>query len=118
MGPSLCHQFRIVIREALPILFGQLSEPPTRASAFGFLREHFEPLRQRLPRDVATWLLATGSFFCDAEHRQQVADFFGPHAQHIEGGERTLAQSLERVDLCIAQRAALRPGLERFLTRY
>ncbi|MCY1020411.1 M1 family metallopeptidase [Pyxidicoccus sp. MSG2] len=105
-------------REALPILFGQLSEPPTRAGAFGFLREHFEPLRQRLPRDISTWLLATGSFFCDAEHRQQVADFFGPHARQIEGGERTLAQSLERVDLCIAQRAALRPGLERFLTRY
>ncbi|MFP2930069.1 ERAP1-like C-terminal domain-containing protein, partial [Pyxidicoccus sp. 3LG] len=105
-------------REALPILFGLLSETPTREVAFDFLREHFEPLRQRLPRDTATWLLATGGAFCDAEHRQQVADFFGPHSKQIEGGERVLAQSLERVDLCIAQRAALRPGLERFLGRY
>ena len=102
-------------REALPILFGQLAEPSTRAGAFRFLREQFEPLLQRLPRDTAAWLLATAGYFCDAEQRQQVADFLGPHARRIEGGERALAQSLERVDLCIAQREALRPGLERFL---
>ncbi|QSQ23529.1 M1 family metallopeptidase [Pyxidicoccus parkwayensis] len=105
-------------REALPILFNQLSEPPTRVGAFGFLREHFEPLRQRLPRDVSMWLLASGGFFCDAEHRQQAADFLGPRAEQLEGGERALAQALERVDLCIAQRKALRPGLERFLAHY
>ncbi|MCP3144383.1 M1 family metallopeptidase [Pyxidicoccus xibeiensis] len=105
-------------REALPVLFGQLSTVPTRSVAFDFVREHFEPLRKRLPRDTATWLLATGGSFCDAAHRQQALDFFSPYTRQIEGGERVLAQSLERVDLCIAQRAALRPGLERFLGRY
>ncbi|WP_164009458.1 M1 family metallopeptidase [Pyxidicoccus trucidator] len=105
-------------REALPILFGQLAEPPTRAGAFAFLREHFESMLQRLPRDSAAWLLATGGYFCDAGQRQQVADFLGPHALRIDGGARALAQSLERVDLCIAQREALRPGLERFLGGY
>ncbi len=105
-------------REALPILFGLLYEASTRAVAFDFLREHFEPLRQRLPRDTSAWLLSVGGFFCDAGQRQQVADFFGPRAAGIEGGERVLAQALERVDLCIAQREALRPGLERFLSGY
>ncbi|MFP2910987.1 ERAP1-like C-terminal domain-containing protein, partial [Pyxidicoccus sp. 3LFB2] len=105
-------------REALPILFGQLNEVPTRAGAFGFLREHFEPLRNRLPRDTAAWLLASGGYFCDAGQRQQAAEFLGPYARQLDGGERALAQSLERVDLCIAQREALRPGLERFLGGY
>ncbi|WP_426754453.1 M1 family aminopeptidase [Myxococcus sp. Y35] len=105
-------------REALPILFRQLEALPTRAVAFDFLREHFEALRERLPRDIAPWLLSTGGFFCDAEHRKQFASFFEPHASAFEGGERILAQTLERVDLCIAQREALRPGLERFLRRY
>jgi alanyl aminopeptidase len=73
---------------------------------------------QRLPRDSAAWLLATGGYLCDAGQRQQVADFLGPHALRIDGGARALAQSLERVDLCIAQREALRPGLERFLGGY
>ncbi|MBZ4421034.1 M1 family metallopeptidase [Myxococcus sp. RHSTA-1-4] len=105
-------------REALPILFGQLYGPTTRAGAFDFLREHFQLLLQRLPRDTAAWLLNTGGAFCDAGDRQRVAGFFAPHAARIEGGERVLAQALERVDLCIAQREALRPGLERFLGRY
>ncbi|QQR43259.1 M1 family metallopeptidase [Myxococcus xanthus] len=105
-------------REALPILFRQLEEQSTRAGAFDFLREHFETLRERLPRDIAPWLLGTGGFFCDAEHRARFAAFFAPYAPTFEGGERALAQALERVDLCIAQREALRPGLERFLRRY
>ncbi|NPC84531.1 M1 family metallopeptidase, partial [Pyxidicoccus fallax] len=105
-------------REALPILYGQLSTPTTRAPAFDFLREHFQQLLQRLPRDTAAWLLHTGGFFCDAGDRQRVAGFFAPHAARIDGGERVLAQALERVDLCIAQREALRPGLERFLGKY
>ncbi len=105
-------------REALPILFGQLSTAATREGAFAFLREHFEALRGRLPRDLVGWLLSAGGAFCDASHRQQAAAFFGPHARQAEGGERALAQSLERVDLCIAQREALRPGLERFLAGY
>ncbi|HZI10157.1 MAG TPA: M1 family aminopeptidase, partial [Myxococcus sp.] len=105
-------------REALPILFGQLASASTREGAFAFVREHFEALRGRLPRDLAGWLLGAGGAFCDAAHRQQAAAFFGPRAREIEGGERALAQSLERVDLCIAQREALRPGLERFLVRY
>ncbi|MCE9673311.1 M1 family metallopeptidase [Myxococcus stipitatus] len=105
-------------REALPLLFGLLSETSTRPAAFAFLREHFDALRERLPRDLSTWLLTTGGFFCDANHRQQVADFFGPRAHDFAGGERALAQTLERVDLCIARREALGPGLERFLARY
>ncbi|MFP2959228.1 ERAP1-like C-terminal domain-containing protein [Myxococcus sp. 1LA] len=105
-------------REALPILIRQLEHLPTRADAFAFLREHFEALRERLPRDLAAWLLSTGGVFCDAEHREQFAAFFTPLASMLEGGERALAQSLERADLCIAQREALRPGLERFLKRY
>ncbi|GHG65665.1 aminopeptidase [Comamonas sp. KCTC 72670] len=105
-------------REALPILFRQFEELPTRAGALDFLTTHFEALRNRLPRDIAPWLLSLGGSFCDAEHREQLATFFAPHASALEGGERALAQSLERVDLCIAQREALRPGLERFLSRY
>ncbi|TQF12306.1 M1 family metallopeptidase [Myxococcus llanfairpwllgwyngyllgogerychwyrndrobwllllantysiliogogogochensis] len=109
---------KVDTREALAILFGQLSEAHTREVAFGFLREHFDTLRERLPRDLSTWLLSGGGFFCDAEHREEVARFFGPRARDFEGGERALAQSLERVDQCIAQREALRPGLTRFLARY
>ncbi|WP_338863984.1 M1 family metallopeptidase [Myxococcus stipitatus] len=109
---------KVDTREALAILFGQLSESATREVAFTFLRENFDTLRGRLPRDISTWLLSSGGVFCDAGHREEVAHFFGPRAADFEGGERALAQSLERVDQCIAQREALRPGLTRFLARY
>ncbi|WP_408889343.1 M1 family metallopeptidase [Myxococcus faecalis] len=109
---------KVDTREALAILFGLLSEAPTREVAFTFLHEHFDALRERLPRDLTTWLLGGGGFFCDAAHRDEVARVFGPRARDVEGGERVLAQSLERVDQCIAQREALRPGLTRFLARY
>lgn len=43
--------------------------------------------------------------------------FFKERAARYPGGPKILARTLESVDLCIAQRESLQPGLVRFLSR-
>jgi alanyl aminopeptidase len=59
-----------------------------------------------------------GSGFCSAPERAEMEAFFKPKVDGYAGGPRILAQSLERIDLCIARRQALGPSLAEFLKRY
>ena len=43
--------------------------------------------------------------------------FFKERAARYPGGPKILERTLEGVDLCIAQRESLQPGLVRFLSR-
>jgi alanyl aminopeptidase len=68
--------------------------------------------------DFAAYLPMVGAGFCSAPERAEVEAFFKPKVEGYAGGPRILAQALERIDLCIARRAALGPSLAEFLKRY
>jgi alanyl aminopeptidase len=99
------------------IASGMLGEEATREPFYAFVKEHFDALVERLPHEARGYMPVFGSAFCDAAHRQDVAAFFQERSARDPGGPQFLAQALERVDLCIAQREALQPGLTRFLSR-
>jgi cytosol alanyl aminopeptidase len=44
--------------------------------------------------------------------------FFADRVKDYNGGPRTLAQTLEGIDLCIAARKSLAPELTAFLNHY
>ncbi len=102
-----------------PLLFGPLSYRETEALPFDFVRHNLDALMPRLPREVgedfAADLPATGRAFCDAERRAEVANFFGERVKSYSGGERNLQNTLERIDVCIARKAALGPSVAEFL---
>jgi alanyl aminopeptidase len=111
------------MREAFsPLLFGPLVYPATRNLPFEFVRENLDALLARLPREVggdfAGSLPLVGNSFCDAAQRDRVKLFFGPKVKNYNGGERTLAQTLEGIDQCIAKSAQLGPEYRAFLSRY
>jgi alanyl aminopeptidase len=105
-------------RESLAIPRFLTDDPATRTLAYDFVKQNYEALVARLPRgsifDGGSFLVAVGGRFCDEGHRADVEAFFGPKAQSSPGAPRTLAQTLERIDLCIAQRRVLEPSLASF----
>ena len=96
---------------------GMLTEETTREQFYTYVKEHFDALMARMPNEVGGHLPALGGAFCDATHRQDVETFFQERAARYPGGPEILERTLEGVDLCIAQRDSLQPGLVRFLSR-
>lgn len=108
------------MREAFfPLLFGPLEHRATQALPFQFVRAHIDELLKVLPGgvtgDLASVLPVVGEPFCNAGSRAQVEQFFHDRVQKFVGGPRALAQSLERIDLCIQQKAKLGPAIEQYL---
>ncbi|MBF5042060.1 MULTISPECIES: M1 family metallopeptidase [Myxococcaceae] len=106
------------LRESYTLLSGPLEEPTTRQQAYDFFKENYDALVARFPRDYGAYLTMGASHFCDAAHREDVQAFFGERTPKLPGGKRVLAQTLETVDLCIAQKAAQGESLGRYLAKY
>jgi len=104
------------------LLFGPLNYPETRELPFQFVKANIDKLLQIVPREVgedyAAFFPFVGNAFCDASHREQVQSFFEDRVKTFVGGPRNLAQTLEGIDLCIAERKTLGPELTAFLKQY
>ena len=104
------------------LLLGPTVNPDTRELPFDFVRANLDKLLSALPREVggdfAADLPRVGNGFCTTAERAELNDFFAPKIQSYTGGPRNLAQTLEKIDLCVARRKALGPDLARFLEAY
>ncbi|HEX7286369.1 MAG TPA: M1 family metallopeptidase [Candidatus Angelobacter sp.] len=84
-----------------------------RKPAWEWTKQHWPDVEGRLtPFSGAAIVFATHSF-CDASARADVQDFFSAH--QISAAERTLRQSLEQIDSCIAFRGKQQSNLEAWL---
>jgi alanyl aminopeptidase len=105
-----------------PLLFRPLEYVETRDLPFQFVKQNLDKLLARLPREVGGDYAAefpfTSGAFCDVSHRSEVQAFFQDRVQSYTGGPRNLAQVLEVIDLCIAERKSLAPDLGAFLKAY
>ena len=110
-------------REAFyPLLFGPLTYAETRDLPFQFVKQHLDQLLARIPReagdDYAANLPEVGGAFCDASRRAELDAFFSSRVKSYTGGPRTLAQTLEGIDQCVAERHKMAPELSAFLNEY
>jgi alanyl aminopeptidase len=104
-------------RDSIVILYRASRHTETRATAYEFVKQHFEELVTRLPRDAGASLPNIGLLFCDEEHRTDMERFFNGRSTKYTGGPRDLANALERVHLCAALRNAQESSLAAFLKR-
>ena len=109
------------VRETSPLLSAFNDERSTETVGWTFLTSHFDELLSRLPTRLGTHagseLPAVGTGFCSEEGRKQVADFFAERIKPIYGGERTLAETLEKIHLCQERRAVQSQSIAQFLSR-
>lgn len=98
-----------------------ISLPQTRETVWEFVLENFDALNSALPgaRGIpfGAYLPLTAAGFCDAAHAQQVENFFQPRIARLSGGSRYLANTLERIRLCSARAAVIKPAVTNWLSK-
>ncbi|MBL8623407.1 MAG: ERAP1-like C-terminal domain-containing protein [Myxococcales bacterium] len=101
--------------EVLDLLYAA-SALPQQDVVREFFRDNQAALQARLPdaalapADVASILVG-----CDAATRDRDVAYVRATFGDVPGGAPAVAQTIERADQCIARRAALEPGLRRWL---
>ncbi|SEM23475.1 alanyl aminopeptidase [Stigmatella aurantiaca] len=104
-------------RETVWMMYAAAQEPRVSEVVYAFVKENYEALAARMPEEFASHLVLLGSNFCDAAHRQDVEAFFGSRMARTASGARRLAQSLERIDLCMALKQAQGASIDAYLTK-
>ncbi len=108
--------------EGLSLLFAGQGSEATRKLAFEFMKAHFDELAARRPTgggfDAGAEFPRVGSSFCDTESEAELKKFFEPRVSKFTGAPRMLAQTLEGIKACIANKAAQEPSVEEFLRGY
>jgi alanyl aminopeptidase len=105
-------------RESIALVYGVATNPANRQLAWDFVKQHYEALIAPLPWRAGASLINVAGHFCDAEHRKDAETFFADRAQKSPGGPRVVAQVLEGMSLCIAQRPAREKNVSAFLGKY
>jgi alanyl aminopeptidase len=105
-------------RQSILILGGANDSSTNRELAYDFVKKNWEVLIGKLPEEWGASMPFVADAFCDEQHRQDAAAFFEGRSTKYKGGPRTLAQTLEGIDLCVAYKKAQQPSLTRFLGRY
>jgi alanyl aminopeptidase len=105
------------LREAIGLLQGAFAEPRLRELGYAFLKDHFDAISNKLPELYRPYMAFSFVSLCDDARRPEIEAFFRPRIEKLDGGPRILAQALESMSLCSAQRKAQAPGVEAFLKR-
>jgi len=105
-------------RESLDILFGVSQYRKTRDLAYDFVKNNFDALVAKLPTDTGAFTPFIAGGYCDNEHRADAEQFFKNRSTKYTGGPRNLAQVLEGIDLCVANKSAQQPSVIEFLEKY
>ncbi len=103
------------IREAFGLLFG--GDHRSDDARFAFVKKNYDTLLAKIPNELKPEMASTGRRFCDEAHRGDLEAFFGERMAKVTGGPRKLAQVVESIDLCIAEKKALGPSLDAFLKK-
>jgi cytosol alanyl aminopeptidase len=108
--------------EGLRLLFNGQQEAATRKLPLEFVKAHWDEVLARMPTgggfDFGSVLPQVGRSYCDAESRDELKSFFQPRVEKFVGAPRALDQTIEAIDLCIANKAAQSPSVAAFLAKY
>jgi alanyl aminopeptidase len=112
----------IALVDGFRLYFAGQEYAETQKLAFQFIKAHFDQIVSGRPsvfgNDLGAILPQAGATFCDAQSKKELQDFFAPLVSQFAGAPRTLAQTLEGIDLCIAGKAALEASVKEFLAKY
>jgi puromycin-sensitive aminopeptidase len=88
--------------------------PGARRRAWVFVTEHWTALEPKITiAGGDTNLIRSLGAFCDARSREEMASFFAAHP--LPGATRTLTQTIEQINTCIALREKQAPNVSAWL---
>ncbi|HFB55408.1 MAG TPA: hypothetical protein ENJ46_05735, partial [Hellea balneolensis] len=94
-------------RQANGLLVGLLSDPANRDMVWDWFKENFDAFVETRVADVRRGGMPRfAGGFCSAQRAQEAEAFFTSKASLIPGYERSLAQTMEALNLCVAKKDA------------
>jgi len=104
------------------LLFAGQGQESTRKMPFDFLKAHFDEIVAKRPQgggsDFGARLPSVGQSYCDTKSKEELEAFFAPRIDKFVGGPRSLHQTLERIDVCIAEKTSEEASVKAFLQNY
>ena len=85
------------------VIASVMQNPDGQKLAWDFVRSHWEKIQSRGEELAGIFIVRSAGSFCDAGLRDQLQDFFAAH--HDPASERTLKQSVERINDCVDLKA-------------
>ena len=101
--------------EIYSILYPQVLMTETRDATWLWFQQNMDRILLRVPE--ARWgrMTFVGGEFCNSEKQTEVQAFFAERIKSLTGGPRSLAQNLERIDLCVAKVQQHKPQMDTWL---
>lgn len=94
------------------VLYTRTGNEATQESGWTWMKQDIASLMPRFADDRRSRLPSVGSGYCSADAKADVAGFFTPaRLQTMRGAARTLAQTLETIELCAALKTRQGPNL-------
>lgn len=87
-------------QDSLGLIGGVIGNPDGQKLAWDFVRSHWDDVLKSGGPFASAQVQGSVGVFCDAAMKDQVKEFFGAHPS--AAAERTLRQSMERINNCIA----------------
>jgi cytosol alanyl aminopeptidase len=86
-----------------------------------FTKQNYTALAGRIPGsqtiDSGALLIRSQAMLCTPEARKEVEAFFADRVNSLGGGPRELAQTLERIDLCVARMGTQQKAMAEYLQK-
>ena len=105
------------IRESTTALWISSKAISPRRDTHDFIAANFDALAKRVSSDTPGYWPSYAASLCSENDRAAVETFWRDRIANYAGGERTLKQALEQIQLCTALRAAQERAVAAFLAR-
>ncbi len=104
-------------REPTTLAFSLASRVSQSRATFDWFKANQEAFIGRLSHFAYRWLPRLGAGFCTLPERDELRDVFTPLVGRLEGADRTLAETLEGIELCAALADAKRDEVGRYFAQ-
>lgn len=98
------------------VIFGLFRNPQTQPMAWERMQSDLDAVERLVPAPFRRYIILLASPLCTPDGRAEAEALLAPRARRWIGGSRTLAQTLERIDVCIDTTAQQQDGVTAFLS--
>lgn len=101
-------------RETLSIVQGQMGRDETRDQTWSWLKQNFPTYLEIIPRQRKRQSPALAASLCSVSGRDELIELFETHGDLAEGHDRSLAQTVEQIEICAALESQMGASVRNF----
>jgi len=107
---------RLRSREPTSLAFALARSSSQSRATFDWFKENEIAFTEDMSHFAHRWLPRMGVNFCTLDERDEVNEFFSSRVSKWQGAERSLAEVLEGIELCVALRDAKRAEVDAYFS--